>query len=384
MRVAVFVGTRADLGPLEPVLQALDRDQSVDLLMLTGVAFGEDELSERVSPGLRSPAEVLSLAPPLQVDAAIEMAREGAKLAQGAANIMPDAAIDALVVLGDRWELLPVVSQAFLLGIPVVHVHGGELTEGAVDERVRHAVTKLADLHCVASPDSARRVSQLGESSDRIVITGAPGLDRIAGAEPLSREDLSALVGGEVLGSVALVTYHPETAGADGAPGSSAEKVLRAVLAQFDTVIVTSPGFDPGREEIIEAIGRVADEEPRLHFVPSFGPGFPRVLKSVDAVVGNSSAGIIEAPTAGAPTLDVGTRQQGRDRGPSVLHAECDDVSLRAALRTLGPRAPHGEGFPNPYERSGAAARIVDAIKLLPGLSPQKQFVDAVRGGTES
>ena len=219
--VAVFVGTRADLGPLSPVIEALAGADDLRLRVLTGVMYAADDLARALPPSASVEAwreVVVPLAEPMAevtVDAQLE---QGAVLAGSAGRALRDEAVDVLVVLGDRWELLYVVPPAVLLGVPVVHLHGGEVTEGALDERVRHAITKLADQHCVASQDAAARLRQLGEEPDRIHVTGAPGLDRLALIEPPTDEVLAGILGDEAVERpLALFTYHPPTA-QPGAP----------------------------------------------------------------------------------------------------------------------------------------------------------------------
>lgn len=376
MNVGVFVGTRADLGPLEPIVAALHRAPDMRPVLVTGVAFNAKLLQELVFQVIGEELPVIELAEPMDATSPFGVSAQAADLSQGASTKMVSLGLDAFVVLGDRWELLALVPQAFLQGIKIVHIHGGEVTEGAIDDRVRHAVTKLADIHCVASAGSAKRVQQLGEPTDRIFVTGAPGLERIVSAPPLCSEELSSLVGAEMDGSVALATYHPETADSESNPGLSARRLLTSALAHFDTVIVTAPGFDLGRDEILTEIHQIATENSRLVFVDSFGLSFPSVLRTVDAVIGNSSAGIIEAPTAGVPTLDVGVRQKGRDRGPSIVHAACEEAALREALASLPSRLSGESSFPNPYFQPDSAARIVSAINSLPRMSRDKPFVD--------
>ncbi|MBN9613340.1 MAG: UDP-N-acetylglucosamine 2-epimerase, partial [Actinobacteria bacterium] len=304
MNIAVFVGTRADLGPLEPVLAELGTDPQVRLEVLTGVAFDSAELAAYLSAALGITAEVVQLAPQMPTADAAGVTAQGELLVAGAHRYFAERAAsaersaDALVVLGDRWELLFIVPQAYLHRVPIVHLHGGEVTEGALDERVRHAVTKLADVHCVASARAAIRVRQLGEPAASIHLTGAPGLDRIADAIPLQDDELRDRFGHALPRPLALFTYHPPTTTETGDPGRQAADALRGVLAHAGSVIVTAPGYDAGRDEIIAAIRELADGDPRIVYVESIGALFPRVLRAVDVVVGNSSSGIIEAPTA--------------------------------------------------------------------------------------
>ena len=194
--VAVFVGTRADLGPLGPVISAVTDAPDLTLKVLTGVMYAAHDLAAAL-PGPRSAEDwlrsIVPLAAPMQAVTPESEVAQGALLAAATGRAIRAERVDVLVVLGDRWELLDVVPPAFLLGVPIVHLHGGEVTEGAVDERVRHAVTKLADEHCVASVDAAARLRQLGEPPDRVHVTGAPGLDRLVSAEAMTDADSQRL-----------------------------------------------------------------------------------------------------------------------------------------------------------------------------------------------
>lgn len=375
MKVGVFVGTRADLGPLRPVIDELAARPGVETVVLTGVAFDAAGLADQLGDQVSS---IVPLAPPLtEVDLAAQLV-QGPALSLGAGSLVQEAPVDRLVVLGDRWELLHVVPPFVLAGVPVVHLHGGEVTGGAIDERVRHAVTKLADVHCVASHDAAQRVAQLGEEAERIHVTGAPGLDRYTTQDPLADAELEALLGRPVRRPLALFTYHPPTATDVPDVGRWAEEALRAALAVCGTVVATHPGMDAGREDVLAALARVAaEEDERLVVVEALGAGYPAVLASCDVVVGNSSSGVIEAAAVGVPAVDVGLRQQGRLRSDNVLWSDEGEEPVTAALRhvlstefrELAARAAsvYGDGT--------AARRIVDVVLANPP-GPAKRFVD--------
>lgn len=379
--VAVFVGTRADLGPLSPVLEALQSASDVTLRVLTGVMYAADDLVAALPSSVTADewrGAVVPLAEPMTavtVDAQLE---QGALLARACGRALRDEHVDVLVVLGDRWELLYVVPPAVLLGVPVVHLHGGEVTEGALDERVRHAVTKLADQHCVASEDAAARVRQLGEPADRVHVTGAPGLDRLATASPIPDADLGDLLGTTVERPLGLFTYHPPTAQPGAPVGQWAREAAEAALAACGTVVATHPGMDEGRDEILSALTGLAAREPRLRLVAALGRDYPRVLAAADVVVGNSSSGVIEAATLHVPAVDIGERQRGRLRGDNVVHAAEGRETVEAALRTaLSPRwREHAAHVANPYGTGTASAAILDIVRTA-ALAPRaKHFVD--------
>ncbi|MFM6852181.1 MAG: UDP-N-acetylglucosamine 2-epimerase [Terrabacter sp.] len=382
LTVAVFVGTRADLGPLSPVLEVLESADDVALRVLTGVMYAAEDLVAALPASASSEQwreAVVPLAEPMREVTAAAQVEQGALIARAAGQVLREQRVDVLVVLGDRWELLFVVPPAFLLGVPVVHLHGGEVTEGAVDERVRHAVTKLADQHCVASEDAAARLRQLGEPADRIHVTGAPGLDRLAGAVPVPDDELASLLGvASVERPLGLFTYHPPTAQADARVGEWAREAAEATLAVCGTVVATHPGMDEGRDEVLAALTELAGREPRLRLVPALGRDYPRVLAATDVVVGNSSSGVIEAATLHVPAVDIGERQRGRLRGDNVVHADEGRAAVEAGVRTaLSPASrERAAAVANPYGTGEASGRILDIVRSAARAGRVKRFAD--------
>jgi len=377
LRVALFVGTRADLSPLEPVISALAAEPSVELHLLCGLAFSAEELAS-LTADLGVAITIHELVPPIRSVGTAEVLEQGAGISHGMRMLLAAEHLDSLVVLGDRWELLYVVPPAYLSGVRIVHLHGGEITEGALDERVRHAITKLADLHCVASTDAARRVLQMGEPADRVVVTGAPGLDRLRGVERLGTEALSALIGVDLSHPIALFTYHPPTAVADAPVGDWARDALAATAEVCGSVIATYPGMDVGRDEVLAGLASVANERSNVALIESLGRRYPRTLASVDVVVGNSSSGIIEAASVGVPVVNVGDRQSGRLRGSNVISvAEGYATVTQGLIEALSKEfRSHARATVNPYGDGNAADLIVKAVLSSQALGRAKPFVD--------
>lgn len=382
LRVAVFVATRADLGPLGPVIEALAAAPDVRLTVLTGVGHSAESLAALL-PG-RAAERVVQVAPVLDVVDAAATAQASAALSRAVPEALRADDVQVLVVLGDRWELVPVVMAAVLLGVRVVHLHGGEVTEGALDERVRHAVTKLADQHCVASPRSAQRVRQLGEQPERVHVTGAPGLDRLRGGHAVDDGELARWLGVPVRRPLALFTYHPPTAEPGAPVGRWAREALQATLEACGTVVVTHPGVDPGREEVLAAVQDVAAGADHGVVVEALGARYPQVLRSVDVVVGNSSSGIIEAASVGVPAVDVGARQQGRERGANVVTVDEGSAAVAAGLReALSPEhADLSRHAPNPYGDGEAASRVLRVVRRSVDVGRAKPFVDLGEGSS--
>jgi UDP-N-acetylglucosamine 2-epimerase (non-hydrolysing) len=381
MRAVVFVGGRADLGPLTPVIGRLCATPDCDVLVATAVAMDPASLETELSAaGLPVLPQMSAVGPVIDRTDPASLAAAGGELSVGMTQTLR-AGEDVLVVLGDRWELPWAVMPAVVAGVPVVHLHGGEVTEGAIDERVRHAVSKLADQHCVASADAAARLRQLGEEPARIHVTGAPGLDRYAGQSPATDQELAELLGGPLRRPLALFTYHPVTTAAPEDSARHAAEALRATATAAGSVIATHPGPDRGREEILEALTTEAAAHPNVRVIRSLGVLYPPVVAACDVVVGNSSSGVIEAAAFEVPAVDIGIRQRGRLRGKNVLHADEGLAPVEDALRrALDPsfRATL-RGMTNPYGDGSAARRIAEVTVAAAGIPTAKRFVDQRR-----
>lgn len=371
--VLVWVGTRADLFPLGPVIEALGRADGLRTRVVASDAVG-DLLGQVELSGV----DVHRLSTPLSVAGRSAQLESGPRLAIEFSQLLTRWEPAAILVLGDRWELLYVVPPAVLAGIPIVHLHGGELTEGAIDDRVRHAVSKLADLHCVSTAGAARRLRQLGEPTDRVVVTGAPSLDRLAGVRVPTDPELARMLGGVVVRPLALATYHPATA-ADEDPGLTVDAMLEALLATTGTAVVTAPGLDAGRETIVARLAAAAAAQPSLRLVANLGASYPRVMAAADVVVGNSSSGILEAASLSMPVVDIGLRQAGRERGSNVITVGTDAQAIATGIRrALTPAFRDSvRRAGNPYGDGHAADRIVAVTRrAVHGLPAGKPFID--------
>jgi UDP-hydrolysing UDP-N-acetyl-D-glucosamine 2-epimerase len=382
--VCTVTGTRAEYGLLRPVLRALAREPGVtSRLLVTGahLAPGHGSTVAAIeADGLAVDERVEVL---LDSDTAVGTATSTGLVLIGVAGALARLAPDLLLVLGDRYETLGAALAAHLAGIPVAHLHGGETTAGAVDDAMRHALTKLAALHLVAAEPFARAVEALGEDPARVHIVGAPGLDEVRALDPLPRAALEEDLGVPLRRPTLVLTYHPATLGEP--PGAGLDAVLAALDRHPDaTVVATHPGAEPGARAVAARLERWAAARPGPTAVhTSLGQRrYLSLVAAADAVVGNSSSGIIEAPALGTPTVDVGERQRGRLRGPSVLHADAEAGAVAAALAAI--LSPAGQalaaGGGSPYGDGRAAPRIARllagaeleglAAKLAPGRGP--------------
>jgi UDP-N-acetylglucosamine 2-epimerase (non-hydrolysing) len=367
-RVAVFTSSRADLGPLGPVVRALDAEPGVELLVIaTGThvveAYGGRLGDIRLSGG--SLLEILDAG--LAGTQPSDLGETYGRIAAGTSRILGSRPVDVLVLLGDRWELLAAAGAALLHGVPIAHLHGGETTEGAIDERIRHGVTKLSDLHLCASEDSARRIRHLGEEPWRIVVTGAPGLDRLRDVTALPDDRLEELLGRPVERPFGIVVYHPPTVDR-GRVGERARAVFDACAEVLGSALVLYPGADPGSDAVVEELEAALARHPRLAAARNLGEDYPRALAAADVLVGNSSSGIIEAASLRLPAVDVGDRQRGRVRPGNVVHVGESPKEVAAGIRgALEPSFRRSlAGLENPYGRGDASRRIVRALLDAP------------------
>lgn len=242
---------------------------------------------------------------------------------------------DIIVILGDRYESFSAAQAAMIANIPIAHIHGGESTEGLIDEAIRHSITKMSHLHFVAAETYRRRVIQLGEAPARVINVGAVGLENVARLRLLSRRALAKFLGLPLRPPLFAVTYHPVTL-AHGSVRKNVESLLSA-LARFPsaTIILTYANADAHGQSVNKSIDEYVRRNPkRTKAFASLGQrGYLSLLKHCDAVIGNSSSGLIEAPSLGAPTVNIGDRQKGRLRAPSVIDCAESPASIAAAIR---------------------------------------------------
>lgn len=369
-RIAVLTATRAEYGLLQCLLERLREDELVALqLVVSGT-----HLSERFGLTVRQiEADGFPIAArvplPLDDDSTLGVTRALAAATQGLGEALQALSPDLLVLLGDRYEMLAAAQAAMVARIPIAHLHGGEATEGAIDEAMRHAISKMAHLHFVAAESFRQRVIQLGEAPERVWTVGATGLDNIARVSLLGEEALRADLGMAFQRPLFLMTYHPETL-SQAAPGPALREALEVLLETGGSVVLTGSNADAGSQSIRREAERLAAAHPeRLRLVESLGVRrYLSLMAIADAVVGNSSSGLIEAPAMGTPVVDIGARQRGRPRAPAVLHCEAGAPAIRAAVaQALSPahRALAAQRQ-TPYGQAGAAARIAAVLRSHP------------------
>ena len=293
-------------------------------------------------------------------------------------RVLPELGAHAMLVVGDRSETAAAALGAALARVPIVHLHGGEETEGAIDNALRHAITKLAHLHLVSHPDHARRVQQMGEPDASVHVVGAPGLDNLRRTDLPDRAALEASLGISLVAPVVIVTEHPATLAGD--PAAEVAALVRALEQVPATYVVTLPNNDAGNEAVRASLQAFVAAGARRIAVEALGEArYVALMRCADAMVGNSSSGLIEAPVVQLPVVNVGDRQRGRLRGANVIDAEATAPAIAAALqRALSPafRASLA-GTTSPYGDGHSADRVRAVLDAwTPPDPPRKRFVD--------
>jgi UDP-hydrolysing UDP-N-acetyl-D-glucosamine 2-epimerase len=379
MRVCAVTGSRADYGLLRPVMAAIRANPRLELqVAVTGAhlaaAYGSTVASVRAD-GFSIDAEIPL---DLQGDDAASITRALGSAVSGFAGALQSLAPDLLLVLGDRYEILGAVQAALIATIPVAHIAGGDVTEGAFDDAIRHAITKMAHLHLCTNERSAARVRQLGEADDRVFVTGSPGVDAVLNTPRLSRHELEQRLGLRLRERNLAITFHPATL-EDGDGVEQAQELLAALHALGEDVGLVFGGTnaDPQGKAINHVVAEFVSRHDHAVLHPSLGQtGYFSLLAQVDAVVGNSSSGLYEAPSFATPTVNIGDRQTGRIKATSVI----DCAPRREAITDALARAfaLDCSEVSNPYGDGNAVQRIVEVLDRGWGRSDllHKGFID--------
>jgi len=375
-----MTGTRADYGILRPVIAAVDAEPGLTpMIFVTGAhlspTFGST-VTTIEEDGYPIAARIESL---LAGDSDASIARSFSIGAFGVADALERERPDILVLLGDRFETLAAASVASLMRIPLAHIHGGERTDGAVDDQIRHAISKLSHLHFAATETYAARLRQMGEDAERVFVSGAPSLDSIREVPLIDRGALAAGIGFDPARPFILCTYHSVTLALD-----KGQAEFDAVLAALETVdaeiVFTSPNADSGHQYIMDRLEQFGRRD-NVHLVTTLGSRrYYSAMAEATMMVGNSSSGIIEAASFRLPVVNVGDRQAGRLSPENVIHVEGNEEAIRAGMRKA--RADDFvaglSALENPYGDGHAAARIVRVLRdsALGEAVLTKRFVD--------
>lgn len=384
-KIGVVTVARSDYGIYRSILSAISADPELGLELIVSGTHLSEEFGHTVDL-IRSDG--------FNIFHRVEMLRESdtpsgivhsmARGIAGFSKVFEAERPEILLVLGDRFEMHAAALAALPFKIPVAHIHGGELTEGAIDDALRHSLTKLSHLHFPATQEYGRRIRQLGEEAWRVVVTGAPALDDISQITLWSPEEIAHRIGSAFDTQPLLVTYHPVTLEYENAEWQT-EQLLSALDEFHKPTVFTAPNADTSGRVIRGLIERFVSAHSNAIFVENLGTvGYFSLMAHAGAMIGNSSSGIIEAPSFRLPVVNVGNRQSGRVRGENVIDVGYAQPEIwKGIRRALSDEFRAGlKGIQNPYDQGGAAPRIVAALKQFsPGSLIVKHFVD--QGSTQ-
>lgn len=367
-KVCVVTSNRADFGLLRWLMEDLRDCPEFELQVLaTGGHFSAQQGNtwhqiEEVGFHIDAKIDELEEGDTGQ-DAGIEMGKILSACARELYSLNPDL----LIVLGDRYEILAVVSAAVLQNIPVAHIHGGEVTEGAFDDSIRHAITKLSNIHFTAAEEYRDRVIQMGEDPAKVFNVGAIGLDAIERLVLLNEEELRRILGLRSDLPYLLVTWHPETLSIERTIHHFRELLVALESMEQYLCVFTRANNDPMGQTINKELDKYLLRSNNWYVFGSLGSKkYLSAMKFAEVVVGNSSSGIIEAPAMGVPTVNVGDRQKGRLRAASILDVQPTTEELRVAITSSSARKGNkGNKGKLPYGMSGAGDKILAVINAL-------------------
>lgn len=379
--ICAITSSRADFGLLKPLLQAISKDQSCELnLVATGRHLSSEHgytLREILNDGfaLSETFEIANYG-----DSKESIAYQVSTIIESSLKYFIRSKPDLIVVLGDRFEIFATVVSAHIAGIPVAHIHGGEITQGSMDDAYRHSITKMSRLHFVANENHKRRVIQLGEDPHSVHNVGALGLENVTNIPHVTKTQLESNLGITLTEKNLLITMHPNSI----APEKTEDEIC-AVLDALEkivgvTLIFTGPNGDESGSIISMRIKDYCKVHRNSYFFESLGiTNYIQLARYMDAVVGNSSSGIIEIPSLGVYTINVGSRQTGRQQASSIINCQAESADITAAINFVFAKKTNisPKKISNPYGSSNTSQQILKVLKSLDlARLPSKKFYD--------
>lgn len=370
MKICIATGTRAEYGLLKPLIDEIINDPLLEFqLLVTGAHLSPEfglTYQQIEKDGLKIDAKVEML---LSSDTPESIVKSMGLALIGFADALKNLNPDLLVILGDRYEMLAMASAALIFKIPVAHIHGGEITEGAYDDAIRHSITKMSHLHFASTEEYKNRIIQLGENPEKVYNVGAIGLDNVLKINFLTKEELEESLNIKFNKFNYQVTFHPATLDAVS-PKEQFETLLSAINDQEDSFFIfTKANADTDGRIINQLIDQyVAKNSHKAAVFPSLGTlRFLSLIKACDAIIGNSSSGIIEAPSLHTATINIGDRQKGRIQAEGVCNVGVDKHEILKAFEKVKTKDFQEivKSVVNPYGKGEAAKAIINVIKKI-------------------
>jgi len=368
-RICAVTGSRAEFGVLSHTLRQLAATPQLTFqLVVTGMHLSREfgyTMDEILDCGFQ-PTETVEMM--LSSDTNVGMGKSIGLGVISMTDCLSRLAPDLLLVIGDRYETFAAATAAMALNIPIAHISGGEITEGAIDEQMRHAITKMSHLHFVTLEENARIVRQMGEESWRVHVVGGPWIDNITTLEEIPKGELSKRLGLDLDEPTILVTFHPVTLQLEETK-KHIDNLLAALAKTRMQTIFTYPNADAGGRIIIEAIKQFCAQEPKAIACQSLGSKtYLNLLRHVCLMAGNSSSGMVETQSFRLPVVNIGSRQKGRMATDNIINCPPEADAIHEAITTgLSPEfRDRVTKMKNPYDSGGVAKNILSVLADLP------------------
>jgi GDP/UDP-N,N'-diacetylbacillosamine 2-epimerase (hydrolysing) len=365
-RVAVVTVGRSDYGIYFPVLQRLQNDPEIVLQLIVAAAHLDPKYENTVQEIERDGFPIAARVPmTARGDSEQDIANAIGVGVQEFTSAYHDLHPEIVLLLGDRYEMFAAAIAALPVRIPIAHIAGGELTFGAIDDAIRHSITKLSHIHFAATSEYARRIEQMGEQLWRVQVTGSPAIDAIAGLKSIPKSELETEIGLD-LSRTLLITYHPPTLEQNQL--EALDNLLGALASSQHNLLFTGLNADARNQEFMQRIERFVQKTPHARLILNFGyRKYRNIQRYVAAMVGNSSSGITEAASFHLPVVNIGSRQAGRVRAPNVIDVENSrDGIAQGIAKAVSPEfRESGASVQNPYGDGHAAERIVSVLKSV-------------------
>lgn len=380
-KICVVTGTRAEFGLLTPLINKIKADDDLQVqIIVTGT-----HLSPEYGLTIEDVASKFNIDKKIEIllssDSSVGVCKSMGLAQISFAEAYDDLLPDIVVILGDRYEILAAASSAMIMGIPIAHISGGEITEGAVDDNIRHAITKMSHLHFVATEDYKRRVIQLGENEQFVFNFGEAGLDNILELELLDKPSFESSINHSLDKKSLLITYHPVTLNKLEEIEQDCKNILQVLDNLNDTTLIfTKANSDVGGRLINRLFEEyVSNNSDKAILFESLGQlRYLSALQYIDALVGNSSSGIVEAASFKLPVVNIGDRQKGRIAGANVIHTDTSVIGIKAAISKVYEPSFLDEirNLVNPYGQGNSSNRTKDVLKNidLAGITKKKFF----------
>ena len=333
--IGIFTTTRAEFGAYIPLIHAIDKVDELDYLLFVGGAHLLNEYGNTIDEIKNTGVKVTKVFDYLlnenTTHSIVKSCGQGlTKLA----SIFEEHKFDLTCFAGDRYELLPIALGSILYGKPIIHLYGGEVTEGVIDDQIRHMLTKSAHIHFSSCEPYAKNIKKMGEENWRVHSVGELVIDNVKNVKKIDKNKLFSKIGINPKNETVLLTYHPESLKPNSSPVKQLECIVKSLKNYEYQVVITAPNVEVGSNELLAYINKLVKVDSKFTFIPSLGiMRYYNLLPHCKFVIGNSSSGLLEAPYFKIPTINVGYRQKGRILHQSVINTECNENKISAAIK---------------------------------------------------